>query len=301
MDKLDLTVVILTKNERLHIRRVIENVLPIAQRIVVVDSLSDDDTQEIAREAGAEVMDMPWKGNQAAQFNAAIDTIDIDTQWILRLDADEYLESELIEELREVLPTLGEEVGAGLIPLGRCFMGRRLKHGIVNSVKIIRLFRRGYTRYEQRQMDEHVNVLKGSVHKFKHRFVDDNRLPLSDFISKHNGYALREAAVMVSQQLGLTDVGNKDDKAHGKEVEAKRRQKSHYARMPRLWRAGGYFLYRYILRLGFLDGKEGFMWDYMQGWWYRTLVDATLIELERDTAMDPDRVRQWFADRGITV
>lgn len=301
MEKLDLTVIILTKDERLHIGRVIANVMPLARRVVVVDSLSSDGTQQIAREAGAEVVDMPWRGNQAAQFNHALDTLDIDTEWILRLDADEWLEPELIEEMRQTVPSLPDDVTAGLIPLGRCFMGRRLKHGIVNSVKIVRLFRRGCVRYEQRQMDEHLNILHGHVHTFRHRFVDDNLMPLSHFIAKHDGYALREAAVMLDARLGLStgEGGTSGTGAVADKVAAKRRQKSRYSRMPRFWRAGGYFLYRYVFKLGFLDGKEGFLWDYLQGWWYRTLVDAKLLEIEKATGNDPEKVRAYLAERGI--
>lgn len=299
MKPLDLTVVILTKNERIHIERVIANVKQLARRVVVVDSLSTDGTQQLARDAGAEVVEIPWRGNQAEQFNHALDTLDIDTEWILRLDADEWLEPELIDEMRRTIPQLPADVSAGLIPLGRCFMGRRLRHGIVNSVKIVRLMRRGCTRYEQRQMDEHLNILRGRVHTFRHRFVDDNRMPLSHFIAKHDGYALREAAVMLSAQLGLG--ADADPSAVAGAVARKRRQKSRYATLPRYWRAAAYFFYRYIVRLGFLDGKEGFLWDFMQGWWYRTLVDAKLMEIERDTELDPARVRAWFASHGITI
>lgn len=299
-DKLSLTVVILTKEEELHIARVIRNVAPIASRIIVVDSISADRTVEIARTEGAEVVAMPWRGNQAAQFNHALDTIAFDTDWILRLDADEYLEDALIEEMRTVLPTLAPDITAGIIPLGRCFMGRRLKHGIVNSVKIIRLFRPGAVRYEQRQMDEHLNILHGRVHRFRNRFVDDNLQPLSQFIAKHDAYALREAAVMLDEKYNLSTKASNDDGEHlSADVAAKRRQKSRYGRMPRFWRAGAYFFYRYIIRLGFLDGKEGFLWDYLQGWWYRTLVDAKLLEIERACGSDPDAIRRHLAAHGI--
>ena len=300
MEKLDLTVIILTKNEEIHVARVIDNVKPIASRVIVVDSLSTDKTVEIAREHGAEVVDMPWRGNQAEQFNHALDTIDKTTEWILRLDADEWLEQALIDEMRVTVPNLPEEVTAGLIPLGRCFLGRRLKHGIVNSVKIVRLFRRGCVKYEQRQMDEHLNILRGRVHTFKNRFVDDNLMPLSYFITKHDAYAMREAAVMLIDRFGLGESSQEDNQgAVAGEVASKRKQKSRYARMPKFWRASGYFIYRYIFRLGFLDGKEGFLWDYMQGWWYRTLVDAKLLEIEKATGMDPEKVSAYLKERNL--
>lgn len=300
MDKLDITVIILTKDERIHISRAIRNVLPVSRRVVVVDSFSTDGTQEIARSEGAEVVEMPWPGNQAEQFNRALDTLEISTEWILRLDADEWLEDKLVQELYEKLPVLPDNVSAGVIPLGRCFLGRRLKHGIVNGVRIARLFRRGKVRYEHRLMDEHVNILEGETVTFKHHFVDDNLMPLSYFVKKHDGYALREAATMLDEEFGLSRGYGKGDLSLATEAASKRRQKSRYARMPMFWRAAGYFFYRYIVKLGFLDGKEGFLWDFFQGWWYRTLVDAKLFEIKKAAGGDPEKICACLAEHGIT-
>ena len=110
---LDLTVIILTYNEEIHIRRCLENVCPIAKKVIVVDSPSTDRTQEICREFdNVEVVVHKYPGNQAEQFNWALDNLKIETEWILRLDADEYLMPELIEELREKLPKIDKDVAA---------------------------------------------------------------------------------------------------------------------------------------------------------------------------------------------
>ena len=107
---LDLSVIILTYNEELHIRRCLENVLPIAKKIYVIDCFSTDKTKEIASKLGAEVVEHEWPGNQAEQFNWALNNLPIDTRWVLRLDADEYLLPELVQELQEKLPTLPDDV-----------------------------------------------------------------------------------------------------------------------------------------------------------------------------------------------
>lgn len=296
--KSDITFIILTKNEELHIARAIENVAPVARRIIVVDSGSTDRTVEIAESLGAEVHFLEWPGNQAQQMNNALGKIKIDTDWIFRLDADEYLTDELKQELAERLPALAENVSAVEIPLGRCFMGRRLKHGIVNGIRLIRLFRTGKVRYENRVMDEHPLILEGETVAFKGKFVDDNRMPLSYFLSKHDNYALREAAILLEQKYSLGEDAD-GGSLLSQSSSRKRRSKSRYARLPRYWRASWYFLYRYIFRLGFLDGKEGFLWDFFQGWWYRTLVDAKLLEIERATGGDAVRIREYLAARGI--
>ena len=296
---LDLTVIILTKDERLHIARCLENVNQIAKKVYVVDCHSSDGTQQIAHEHGAEVVEHDWPGNQAEQFNWALDNLPIDTEWILRLDADEYLTEELKAELEAYIPSTTYEVSAIVFPLGRAFMGRVLKHGIVNGVSMIRMFRRGKARYENRVMDEHLKVLDGVTHTCKAKFVDDNRMPLSFFISKHNQYAGREARLLLEAEVGV-DSADDTESQYAKEVVAKRAQKAKYARMPLFWRSTGYFLYRYILKMGFLDGKEGFMWDFLQGWWYRTLVDAKIYEIKKRCGNDPATIKKLLADESNT-
>lgn len=214
-----------------------------------------------------------------------MDNCDIKTDWVLRLDADEYLTDELKAEMQEKLPVLGAGVSAVVLPLGRAFMGRILKHGIVNGVKMIRLFRYGKARYEQRLMDEHLEVLEGDTVTFEHKFIDDNRMPLTQFVAKLNNYSSREAAVLLDAEYGLSAcVEAPGDSAHSAlaaESAAKRAQKARYAKMPLFWRALGYFCYRYFFKLGFLDGKEGFCWDFFQGLWYRMLVDTKVYEAKK--------------------
>lgn len=292
---LDITVIILTYNEEIHIRRCLENVSPLARKVFVVDSPSTDRTVDICREFdNVEVVVHKYPGNQAEQFNWALDNLDIETGWILRLDADEYLTDELIEELYDKLPNVSESVSAFSLSLARAFCGRILHHGIVNGIWITRLFRTGKARYEKRIMDEHLSV-EGETMKMVHKFVDDNRMSIGEFTTKHNGYASREAALLLDAEYRLTDREVLGD--HGEEVERKRAQKNRYAKLPLFWRAFGYFLYRYIIKLGFLDGKEGFLWDFLQGWWYRTLVDAKVFEIKRACGNDKSKIRQYLLDK----
>lgn len=298
--KPDITAIILTKNEDIHIARAVESAMKVARRVIVVDSGSTDSTRDIARAAGAEVVEMPWPGNQAAQFNRGLDTLPIDSQWILRLDADEWLSEGLINEIYQSSALNDPDVAAIRLPLGRYFLGKRLRFGIANSIKIIRLFRKGHGRYAARLMDEHLEISGGKIVDFKHRFFDDNRRPLSYFIAKHNGYALREAANHLINRYGLTPSQSADDSsALGSVVQSKRRQKSLYYRLPPYWRAAAYFGYRYFVRLGFIDGRAGFLWDFMQGWWYRNLVDATISEILSATDSRPEAISQYLRDRNL--
>lgn len=302
--KLDITVIILTYNEELHIRRCLENVCPIAKKVYVIDSPSTDRTQEICREfPNVEVVVHKYPGNQAEQFNWALDNVKIDTEWVLRLDADEYLTDGLKKEMKEKLSLLPLSTSGVVLPLGRAFMGRILKHGIVNGVRMIRLFRYGKVRYERRLMDEHLEVLEGNTITFENKFIDDNLLSISKFIDKHNNYSSREAALLLDAEYNLTSfLKNDTPQTYASEVSAKRVQKAKYAKMPLFWRSLGYFIYRYIFKLGFLDGKEGFLWDFLQGWWYRTLVDAKVFECKKACADDREAIKRYIAEKwGINL
>ena len=299
---LDLTVIILTYNEEIHIRRCLENVCPIAKKVFIIDCYSTDRTIEIVNEFdNVTVLQHEWPNTKyAGQFNWGLQNAPIQTQWILRLDADEYLMPELVEELREKLPKIDKDVAAFSLSLARAFAGKILHHGIVNGIWITRLFRNGKARYEKRLMDEHLSV-DGRIERMEHQFVDDNRMTIGQFTIKHEGYASREAALLLDAEYHLTDTSALAQD-HGKEVERKRAQKAKYARMPLFWRAFGYFLYRYIIKLGFLDGKEGFMWDFLQGWWYRTLVDAKIFEVKRACGDDKEAIKRYIKEKwGIVI
>ena len=280
---LNLTTIILTYNEELHIRRCLEHVCPFSKKVYVIDSPSTDRTAEICREfPNVEVVVHQYPGNQAEQFNWALDNCEIGTEWVLRLDADEYCTHELIREMQEKLPALPNEVSAVVLPLGRVFRGRLLKHSIVNGVKMIRLFRYGRVRYEQRLMDEHLEVLEGGPVAFDNMFVDDNLMSIRGFIDKHNNYSSREAALLLDAEFELCPIDDREnDTAYAKDVATKRAQKARYAKMPLYWRSLAYFFYRYVVKLGFLDGRAGFEWDFFQGLWYRLLVDSKVAEVRR--------------------
>lgn len=292
---LDITAIILTYNEEIHIRRCLENVNRFVSKVYVIDCFSKDKTKEIAEAMGAEVIEHEWPGNQAEQFNWALDHLSIETEWILRLDADEYLLPDLIDELREKLPQMPTDVSALSLSLARAFCGRILRHGIVNNIRIVRLFRTGKARYEKRLMDEHLSVLDGKTVEMKHQFIDDNRMSIGQFVDKHNGYATREAALLLDAEFQLTPMASLPQD-YGEEVKKKRAEKAKYARMPLFWRAFGYFMYRYIVKLGFLDGKEGFLWDFLQGWWYRTLVDAKIYEVKKACGNNQGKIRQYLKE-----
>lgn len=282
---LDITTIILTYNEEIHIRRALESVCPVSKKVIVVDSPSTDRTQEICEEyENVEVVVHKYPGNQAEQFNWVLDNYKIDTEWILRVDADEYLEPEFVKEMETKLPILDKVVSAVVVPIRREFMGKRLRHGIVNGVCLTRLIRTGKCCYELRLMDEYLKIMEGTTTKFEHAIVDASKITLREFVNKHNNYSSREASLLLDAEYGLSsssENAENETPEYAKEVAAKRAQKAKYAKMPLFWRSFGYFVYRYIVKMGFLDGKEGFCWDFFQGLWYRMLVDAKVFQAKK--------------------
>ena len=300
---LDLSVIILTYNEELHIRRCLENVTPFAKEVFIIDSFSTDRTLEIAREFGkVHILQNRWENNYAKQFNWGLEHADITTQWVLRLDADEYLMPELVRELQEKLPSIPDDVSGIIFNRRHIFMGKWMRRGIY-PVKLLRVFRHGKGMCEQRLMDEHIQLTEGRAVEFEHDFCDHNLNNLSWFCHKHVNYAIREAVDLLDIELDLTGAAETDDhKEISSQARAKRMKKHRYARQPLFWRSFVYFCYRYFLKGACLDGKVGFIWTFMQGWWYRTLVDAKVFEIKRQCGTDREKIKALLRrDYGITL
>lgn len=289
---LDLSVIILTKDEELHIHRCIENVLPIAKEIFIIDSFSTDKTLDIARRyPNVQILQNKWVNNYAYQFNWGLDNAPITGKWILRLDADEYLLPETIEELNRKLPDMPTDVTGIVIKRRHIFMDKWMRHGIY-PVKLLRIWQFGKGRCEQRLMDEHIQLSEGRSIELENDFCDHNLNNLSWFCHKHVNYAIREAADMIDIEIGLTGAaGTDDNKNISSQAIAKRMKKHSYARKPLFWRSFAYFLYRYFLKGAWRDGKEGFVFTFIQGWWYRTLVDAKIFEIKKKCGNDPEKIK----------
>ena len=274
-----LTVVILTKNEERHVARAMASVAPIADRVVVVDSGSTDRTVELAQECGAEVLVHPFV-TQAQQFNWALDQLPSDTDWVFRLDADEVVTDALAAEIKAKLGSLPLSVSGVHVLRRMTFIGRPIRWGGVFPVRVLRLFRHGKGRCENRWMDEHI-LVQGETAEFRGEIVDDNLNSLTWWTEKHNAYASREVVDLLNLEYGFMAHETVADLRGGEQAGVKRWIKEKiYARLPGGFRAFIYFAYRYVFRLGFLDGKEGTAFHVLQGFWYRYLVDMKLHEVK---------------------
>lgn len=275
-----LAAVILTFNEELHLARCIASLKCLASEVLVVDCFSDDATLDIAAAHGARVIQHEWV-NHATQFNWALTQLDASTDWVLRIDADEVLTPSLLAEIQSRLPGIGPDTHGVYLGRRMSFQGRLIRHGGVFPIRVLRLFRFGKGKCENRWMDEHIKVAGPSV-DFLGELIDDNLNSLTWWTEKHNKYASREAVDLLNLEYGFMPHDSVAQLLGGSQAGFKRWLKERiYARLPGGFRAFGYFFYRYFIRLGFLDGQAGTAFHFLQGFWYRYLVDAKVTEVKR--------------------
>jgi glycosyltransferase involved in cell wall biosynthesis len=284
-----ITAIILTYNEELHIARCINSLKDAVDEVIVVDSFSTDKTCEIANELGAVVLQNKFV-NQAVQFNWALETCDIKSEWVLRIDADEYIDNKNNIDLRQKLSELSTDITGLIISRKIVFMGKPLLHGGWYPKWNLRIFRTGIGACENRWMDEHIVLSSGRAEHLQLDFVDDNLNDLSWWTNKHTNYASREAVDYFLSLLALQESSGVEARMFGNDAERKRWLKSKYLNFPLFVRPLLNFLYRYILLGGFLDGKEGFIWHFLQGFWYRFLVDAKIYELKKQFGGDKEKI-----------
>jgi glycosyltransferase involved in cell wall biosynthesis len=276
---MSLVAIILTYNEELHIGRCIKSLTGVADKIYIVDSYSTDSTIQVAINLGAIVLQHPWS-NHARQFNWALDNIDNDATWVLRIDADEYLSDCLKNEILNKLHLVPTNICGISIKRKIIFQGILLRFGGVGSVKIVRLMRFGFGLYEERLMDEHL-VIHGKVSKFYGAIIDENLNPLKWWIEKHNAYSSKEAIESLNYEYNF--LNNKVNEVHNLDFypRVKRLFKNNiYSGVPLKLRAVLYYIFRFIIQLGFIDSLRGSSFHFLQGFWYRLLVDLKITEIK---------------------
>lgn len=289
----NITVIIPMKNEIKHIERSVRSALQLTDKVYVIDSNSTDGSIKIAENLGAEVFQYEWTAdsNFAAKINWALDNLPIKTTWAFRLDADEYFLDNTITGLNDFVNTLDDNINGGTIIRRIFFMGRWMKHSAEYPKTSLRLFRVGKVRMESRWLDEHVDIGDGKAVDLPFDIVDDSKISLTEWVNKHNAYSIKEALELINNEIGLFDRAQLelDEKA-----KKKKNLKARYATLPKYWRCFIWFLYREFVKLGFLDGKEGFLWNFLQGWWYRTLADAKVEEIYKACGKDKEKIKDYF-------
>lgn len=293
--KSEISVIILTLNEELHIKRCIESLLPITNNIFIIDSFSTDATVEIAESLGAKVYQNKWT-NYSKQYQWGLDNCPIETEWVMRMDSDEFILPELAAEINSKINGVENDVSGVFVKRRVNFMGRWIKHGSYYPIWLLRIWKYEKGKIEERWMDEHIKLSSGRTVQFEHDLVDDNKNDLTWWTNKHNHYATREAVDILNTIYGFKRYDEVEPNLFGTQEQRKRKLKYIYARMPLFLRPFIYFIWRYFIKLGFLDGKQGLIWHFLQGFWYRFLVDAKIFEIYKKAGKDKEQIQKLLKD-----
>lgn len=297
MIKNSIAAIILTKNEEKHIARCINSLKGICNEVFVIDSFSADRTCEIAEELGAKVYKNPWK-NYATQFNYGVYQCPIQSEWIWRIDADEFLEGNIGITVKNILSNCPTDVNGIYVRKRIDFMGKPLLHGGWYPSYHLKIFRKGHGDCENRWMDEHIRIFDGTTITIEEgNQVDANLNDLTWWTEKHNGYATREMVDMLMMEYRMDAKAQEvTPKFFGTEEQRKRWLKIKYIKTPLFIRPFINFFLRYILKRGFLDGKEGFLWHILQGFWYRMLVDAKIFEIKKKYNFNEEKIKNFLKE-----
>jgi glycosyltransferase involved in cell wall biosynthesis len=269
----ELTVVILTLNEEANLPDCIKSLRGLDANLYVVDSGSSDHTVQIAEKAGAIVACHPFH-DYGSQRNWAQQHLPAQTPWVLHLDADERLTPELVSDINSVLRNQPNDLNGFLLRKRTYFLGRWIRHGGHYPAYHLRLFRPEFGHCENRLYDQHF-VVRGAVGRLKHDYKDIVTSNLTSWSLRHVKWAGLEAQEMERK----SESGQVKPKLLGNPIQRRRWLRTAlFGRSPLFVRAWAYWIYRYFFRLGFLDGTEGLIFHFLQGFWFRFLVDARIYE-----------------------
>jgi hypothetical protein len=269
-----ITVIILTHNEELNISRCIKNVKKITNNIVVIDSFSNDLTKKICIKNNVRFFQNKFI-NQGIQFNWALKNIKISTEWIMRIDADEFMTENLINEISNI-NYKNKNINAFSLNKRIYWMNRWIKYGGVYPMTITRIFRKGKAKYEE-FTEEHL-IVDGKINHLTYDIIEDNKKNnITFFTKKHLTTGIGEMNEFFKKKTN----NSIKKKLLGVKAERTRWLKINlYNNTPLFLRCLLYFLYRYICRFGFLDGRSGLIFHFLQGFWYRFLIDSMIYEKE---------------------
>ncbi len=277
--KTPVSVVILTFNEEKNIRDCIESVLDFTDDIFVVDSGSTDKTLEILSTYPVQVFSNPFE-NYSQQRNWAIDTLKFKTEWVLNLDADHRTTEEFKVDIRNLFYNgIPPNVNAILASRRTMFMGKWIKYGGHYPTYHAMMFRLGKGRCENKLYDQHF-LVEGDTLKIKGDIIDMITESLSTFTLRHDKWSNLEAIQQFEDRIHEKYVVKAD--ILGNPIQKRRFYKGLYEKFPLFVRPFIYFFIRYFLKLGFLDGKRGLIFHFLQCFWFRFLIDAKIYELRKN-------------------
>ena len=260
---MNITALIITKNEEIHIERCINNIKKLVSDVLIIDSFSNDNTIEIAKKLNIKFIQNKFI-NHAKQFNFGLSQLSKDTDWVLKIDADEILTSSLIAEIKNKLPQLDKNINGIYIKRHLVFQDTLIKYGRLSPVRLLRLFRFQKGKCDNRWVDEKIKV-EGKTVQFKEYIIDQNLKSLSEWIRKHDRYSSAEALnyLLIKYNSLFNNIEQSQLNFETLSVVSLK-SRNLYAKLPLIIRAFIIFSYRYFFCLGFLHGKAGLIYFFLQ-------------------------------------
>jgi glycosyltransferase involved in cell wall biosynthesis len=272
MNKTPVSVLIPTRNEEVNIGKCLDS-LSWAAEIFVVDSQSTDHTAKIAHERGATVVPFRWNGGYPKKYNWALENLPWSNDWVLVVDADEEVTPKLADEIATAVKD-GHGYAGFLARFDYFLLGSRICHGDPLEKPV--LFKHRLTRYEKLDVPEVTGydievheqpLVRGTLGRFKGRMTHWDMADLHHHFARHNLYSDWEALLRTRYRERTMD-GELRPRLLGSVTERRRFFKRLFMSMP--CKPLIYFLYGYVLRLGFLDGRAGFSYNMLKAmYWYQ--------------------------------
>lgn len=281
------TAIIVTRNEAPNIERTLANLHGFVDEIVVIDSQSEDGTAELCRPYADQVVDLPYEHGRIIPwiYQWGLDNLALRNEWVLILEADQRISDELKRELQALFSRSATGADAFYMRRRQVFRGKLLRFGGYGSKYMLKLFRRSLGRLDEVEQDTRVYV-RGTTRKLKGALLEENAKEeeILFYLQKHLRYA--DAFAREEHKRRIERIGWKGRaRLLGSPDERILWLKALYYRLPLYLRPLLYFLYRYVLLLGFLDGKTGFVFHFLQAFWFRLVVDIRLEEILRDASL----------------
>ena len=297
MDKISsLTAIILTYNEEIHLQRCLDSLKGVCSEIVVIDSYSTDTTEKIVADNRARFYQNKFT-NHANQLNWGIEFGEIKTDWVIRVDADEYISDDLAQNIKHNLGNINSNIHGIRIKRLMYFLDKPLRKGGMYPIWHIKIWRNGSGVCEQRWMDERIKLNQGETASLAGDIVDHNLNNLTWWTQKHNGYATREAIDILNKIYNFTSSNLVQSNLFGNGEERRRWFKQRYLNLPLFLRPFLFWFVRYFLQGGFLEGKRGFIWNILQCGWYRFLVDAKIYEAYKKAGHNKESLILYFKEK----
>ncbi len=275
--------IILTHDEEIHLPRLLNSICNLNAAVYILDSGSTDQTIPIAQQFGAQIRQFPFS-NHPQQWHHALEHFDIRTPWVIGLDADQILSTELNQLLLDFKDKNYSNIDGIYFNRKNYFKGKWIRHGGYFPFYQLKMFRADKAISDLNEGMDHRFIVNGKTLIWEKGCLIEENLKennISFWINKHNTYSNLLAKEEIERKLFLRKQilkplfwGNPDQKRAW--------LKKLWWQMPLFVRPALYFSWRYIFRLGILDGYQGFLFHFLQGFWFRLIVDVKIREMTKN-------------------